>query len=389
MKYNKQVMGIAPSKSVAMLPKVQKMQKTDPEIINMMAGEPDFDSSKPACEEVTQQLMAGYNHYTEAKGNQDLRDAIAKKLKDENNAPYSADHILITPGGKYAVYLAMQALLNPGDEVIWLTPGWVSYPSITQLCGGTPVAVHLKYDEDYAITYEALEAAASPNTKLLVINYPNNPTGKILSERDLEALTAFLRNHPDVFVLSDEVYEKIVYDDRKVVSIASYPEFFDRVIVVNSFSKAFAMTGWRVGYIACNAEIADIALKIFQHTISCTSGFLQKGALTALSCTDKTEEMRREFEHRRDIFLAGIQDIPGVELKAPEGAFYAWVRFDTKKSSARLAEELLEKAKIAGLPGNAYGEEEKCCIRFSFASEEEIRAMLRNLKRFVAEGGLE
>lgn len=389
MKYNKQVMGISPSKSVALLPKIQELQKKDPSIINMTVGEPDFDSPAPAREEVYRQLEAGYNHYTEARGNKDLRIALALKQKEENHAPYSADNILITPGAKYAVYLAMQALLNPGDEVMWLTPGWVSYPSIAQLCGGKPVAVHLNYDDNYRITYEVLERAVSSRTKLLILNYPNNPTGKILTDKDLEALTKFLRTHPQVYILSDEVYEKMVYNDKKVISIASIPEFFNRTVVVNGFSKSSAMTGWRIGYLACNSEIYDVALKIFQHTISCTSGFLQKGALVALGCKKKTEQMRKEFEKRKKLLFNGIKGIPGVEFMEPDGAFYAWVRFCTKKGSTQLCEELLNKAKIAGIPGSAYGEKEKCCIRFSFAPEEEIRQMILNLKKFVNDGGLE
>ncbi|MDO4975705.1 MAG: pyridoxal phosphate-dependent aminotransferase [Eubacteriales bacterium] len=388
MKCNQQVMGIQPSKSVATLPRIMAMQKADPSIINMTVGEPDFDTAKPICDEVYRQLQAGYNHYTDARGIEELRMAVAEKLNRENKIPCNKDQILITPGAKYAVYLAMQALINPGDEVMWLTPGWVSYPSIAQLCGGVPVAVHLKYDEKYRITYEALEAAASDRTKMLVINYPNNPTGRILSKDDIDAITRFLRNHPDVYLLSDEIYEKIIYHNNEVFSFASMPEFFDRTITVNGFSKCAAMTGWRVGYLACCDEIFDICLKIFQHTISCTSGFIQKGAVVALQHPEETERIRRHYEGRMKVMVEGINEIPGVELMEPDGAFYGWVKFDSKKSSNELCEEILMKAKIGGIPGEAYGEEEKCCIRFSFASRKEIQQMLINLRKFVEEGNL-
>lgn len=274
-------------------------------------------------------------------------------------------------------------MLNPGDEAIWLTPGWVSYPSIIQISGGVPVAVHLKYEENYRITGEALEAAVSDRTKLLILNYPNNPTGRILTEEDIQAVSSFLRKHPDIYVLSDEIYEKIIFDGNQAVSMASFPEFFERVIVVNGFSKCSAMTGWRVGYLACSPELYQVILKLFQHSMSCTSSFLQKGALAALDCGEDTERMRSAYERRRNLLEEGMKEIPGVEFLAPAGAFYAWVRFDTELDSETLCNSLLEKAKIAGVPGSAYGEEDVVCVRFSFAaSEEDLKRMLENLKAY-------
>ncbi len=246
MEFNRLISNVEPSKSVTLLAKTKELQKTDPEILNLTGGEPDFPTPKAVCDTVVTELAAGHTHYSDSRGDADLRARIARKLQEENHAPYQAENILITPGAKYAVYLTIRALINPGDEAIWLTPGWVSYPSIVEASGGKPVAVHLKYEENYRITEEALEAAASDKTKLLIINYPNNPTGQILTESDIQALTAFLRNHPDVYVLSDEIYEKIVYDQNKIVSLASIPEFFERVVIVNGFSKCSAMTGWRL-----------------------------------------------------------------------------------------------------------------------------------------------
>ena len=384
MEFNSIISNVAPSKSVTLLSKAKEMQKTDPDIINLTGGEPDFPTPKPICDVVTKYLAMGYTHYTDSKGDPELRERLSVKLKEDNNAPYSADNILITPGGKYAVYLAVRAILNSGDEALWLTPGWVSYPSIIEMAGGKPVAVHLKYDEDYRITAQALESAATEKTKLLIINYPNNPTGKILTESDISELTKFLRNHPDIYVISDEIYEKIVYDGNKSVSMASFPEFFDRVVIVNGFSKCAAMTGWRVGYLACGPKLYKVVMKLFQHTMSCTSGFIQKGALKALDCADASEEMRAAYERRRNLLAEGIKAIPGVEFITPPGAFYAWLKFDTDRGSEEICNELLEKAKIAGVPGNAYGEEEKTCVRFSFASsDEELKRMLVNLDLYA------
>lgn len=384
IKLNRQIAGLQPSKSVSLMAKTVKLQKKDASIINLTGGEPDFPTPKRICDEVAKQMAAGFTHYTEGPGNEDLRKRIAQKLSEENAAPYEADQILVTPGAKYAVYLAIRAMINSGDEAIWLTPGWVSYPSIIEASGGVPVAVHLDYEEDYRITRDALEEAVSDRTKLLILNYPNNPTGKILTKSDLAELTAFLRAHPNIYVLSDEIYEKIIYDGLKAVSIASVPEFFERTIIVNGFSKCSAMTGWRVGYLACNRQILKVIMKLFQHSISCTSGFLQKGALVALSCEKETEEMRKAYEKRRDLLVEGMKDIPNVTFSEPQGAFYAWVKFDTSLTSEELCDLLLEEARIAGIPGAAYGEAEKVCIRFSFASpEKDLKRMLENLKKFM------
>ncbi len=385
MEFNEQISGVAPSRSVTLLAKTKEMMKTDSGIINLTGGEPDFATPKPICDEVNRQLAAGNTHYSDSRGNEDLRERIARKLKEENNAPYTKEQILVTPGGKLAVYLTVRALVNPKDEVIWLAPGWVSYPSIAAVSGAVPVAVHLKYDEDYRITCEALEEAVSERTKLLIINYPNNPTGRILTESDISELSEFLRAHPQIRLLSDEIYEKIIYDGKKAVSMASFPEFFDRVIVVNGFSKCSAMTGWRVGYLACaDPKLYDVIWKLFQHCMSCTSGFLQEGALVALDCAEETEAMRCAYERRRDILVEGIRDIEGLELVSPGGAFYAWTRFDTDLGSETLCEKLLETVKIAGIPGEAYGEEDAVCVRFSFAaSDEELLAALPRLKQFA------
>lgn len=383
MEFNKQISNVEPSKSVTLLTKTKELQKSDPEILNLTGGEPDFPTPKAICDTVVAELAAGHTHYSDSRGDAQLRARIARKLQEENHAPFQPENILITPGAKYSVYLTIRALINPGDEAIWLTPGWVSYPSIVEASGGIPVAVHLKYEENYRITVEALEAAVSDKTKLLIINYPNNPTGQILTEADIQALTVFLRNHPDIYILSDEIYEKIIYDQKQIISLASIPEFFDRVVIVNGFSKCSAMTGWRLGYLACNPAMYQVVLKLFQHSISCTSSFLQKGALTAMDCVEETEQMRQAYEKRKNLLVKGIREIPGVELLTPAGAFYAWVKFDTDMDSETLCNDLLDKAKIAGVPGISYGEEDCVCIRFSFAASEDVlKTMLERLKDY-------
>lgn len=383
---NRTIIGLEPSKSVTLMAKTKEMQKIDSSIVNLTGGEPDFDTPAPICEEAYRQMMAGYTHYIDGPGIMELREALAKKLQEENGAPFAANQVIVTPGAKFAVYLAVQAVMNPGDEAIWLTPGWVSYPSIIEASRGIPVAVHLKWDEEYRITYEALAAATTEKTKLLIINYPNNPTGKVLSEADREALARYMRDYPNVLLLSDEIYEHIIYDDHKAVSMASYPDLADRVIIVNGFSKSYAMTGWRLGYLACCDEIYKVAAKLFQHTMSCTSGFLQKAALVALKCNDEMEQMRQSYERRGQILYEGLNKLKDVEMKKPEGAFYAWVKFNLGMSSQETCDYLLEQAKISGVPGIAYGEEDKVCVRYSFAaSEESLRQMIANLTNLLGE----
>ena len=384
MEFNKTLTAITPSKSVTLLSKAKAMQKVDPEIINLTGGDPDFATPQAICDEAAKWMKAGYTHYVDGQGDLELRERLAKKLLEENNAPYKADQIVITPGGKYAIYLAVRALLNEGDEAVWLTPGWVSYPSIVQASGGVPKQVDLHFEDDFAIHREALEAVTTEKTKLLLLNSPNNPTGKVMSAEDMQVLRAYLNDHPQIYVISDEMYEKIIYDGHVCISLASYPELFERVIVVNGFSKSSAMTGWRLGYLACNRELCRVIMKLAQHTLSCVSGFLQKGAIVALDLPEETEHMRQAYERRRDLIAEGMKKIPGVTFHTPDGAFYAWVRFDVNEDSETLCNALLDEAKIAGVPGGAYGPEDGTYIRFSFAaSDEDLKEALKRLQVFM------
>lgn len=383
LELNKLLDRVEPSKSVTLLRKTKEYQAKDPEILNLTAGEPDFDTPEAICQEAFRQMMAGDTHYENAKGNPVLRKKIAEKLLKDNAAPYSEEDILVTPGGKYAIYVVVQALVNPGDEVLWLTPGWVSYPAIVTLCGGTPVAVNLEYENDYAISSEQLEALTTDRTKLLILNYPNNPTGKILTEDDMRELKAYLMKHPDIYVISDEIYEKLVYDGARHLSPASDPELFRRVVIVNGFSKCCAMTGWRIGYLASPPEVSEGVSKIFQHSMSCCASFVQKAAIVALNAEADMERMRAAYEKRRNLVLEGLKNIPNVECQMPEGAFYLWLKFNTKLDSETVCDKLLTEAKIAGIPGSAYGEEKYTMVRFCYAAEEEkLQIFIKRLEEF-------
>ena len=378
--FNKEISQLQPSRSIAFMAQAKKMKATDPSIISLAGGEPDFDTPVKIREELKRQLDAGYTHYTVGPGLPELRKAIAEKLREENHCAYTPEGVIVTPGGKFAIYMAVRSMVNPGDEVMYLEPGWVSYPSIIEASAATPVPVRLTWEQDFRITREVLEAKCTGKTKMLIINYPNNPTGRALSMPEALQIKAFLEDHPDVLLLTDEIYERILYSGKENISMASFPEIADRVLTVNGFSKSVAMTGWRVGYVAASDRIAKVMYNLFQHTMTCVSGFIQKAAVTALSCREEIEQMREEYEARRDMFIGGLNAIPGVECMIPEGAFYAWVKFHIPGyDSEGICDYILKTARVVGVPGIAYGTDEPC-VRFSFAaSREELETAVKRI----------
>lgn len=318
---NHRIESMKPSASMVLMARAKQMQKTDPTVIGLAGGEPDFATPDRISMAAIRSLSEGYTHYVVGPGLPELRAAIAKKLREENGLEYDENCILVTPGGKNAIYLAVQAILNEGDEVLVLDPAWVSYEPIVQAAGGVTVKVKLDYQQDYRITAEALEAACHrPRPACFIINYPNNPPGRILHKDEADILEAFMLRHPDVYMLSDEVYEKLVYDGVKSISMGSYPSIRDRVATMNGFSKSVAMTGWRMGYLAAPKAIFDAAYKLYQHSLSCMSGFLQKGAVEAFHCEYETEQMRQTYAYRRDPVHRGAQQNPRRALPEARGA---------------------------------------------------------------------
>ena len=371
MQFNKQIQNLQPSRSIVFMGKAKQLQAKDPSVISLAGGEPDFDTPKAICEELNRQIALGYTHYTVGPGLPELREKIANKLNRENGCHYSPEGIIVTPGGKFAIYLAVRSMINPGDEVMYLEPGWVSYPSIIEASAGVPVGVRLRWDENFRITREALEENYSSNTRMLIINYPNNPTGRNLSLEEAEVIRGFMLDHPELLVLSDEIYERICFDGNENISLASFEDVADRVITVNGFSKSVAMTGWRAGYLAADVKLQKVMYNLFQHTMTCVSGFIQKACVTALDCNEEIESMRLRYQQRRDMFIGELNQIPGVSCRMPQGAFYAWVKFDVPgMDSEAVCAYILENAKVVGVPGVAYGTDE-CCVRFSFAAADE------------------
>lgn len=374
LKMNRDIEKLVPSKSLQLMVKVKEMKDRGTDIIGLTSGEPDFDTPAKVQYMAIKEMTKGNTHYCDGRGLIELRERIAEKLRTENLINCSTANILITPGSKYAIYMAVQALVNDGDEVIILDPSYLSYEPIVYSAGAIPVHVPLQYDEKYELSEDVLERYVSDRTKLIIVNSPNNPTGRMFSAEEIDVLCCFIKKH-NIVAISDEVYEKIVFlDSPKHISLGSCNEIKEQVITINGFSKVAAMTGWRIGYLCTlNAAIYENIYRLSQHSISCVSPFIQLAALMSFDCLDEIKEMCYQYEERGKYFTKALNDIPGIECRMPEGAFYAWTRFDIESfRTDDIFEFLLEKANIVGVPGYAYGEGTENCIRFSFANRLEI-----------------
>lgn len=401
MKFNPYIENLTPSKSMAMSVLAKELKKTDPSIIDLSIGEPDFDTPRAVVDEAIKWLNAGFTHYTTGPGLPELRQGIAEKLKNDNGCSYDASEIIVTPSGKYGICLALQTLLSVGDEAIVFAPYWVSYPSLVESTGAKCVSVELRAENDYRISEDSLRAACNEKTRVIIINYPNNPTGMALTEPELTALKNVMKDFPEITLISDEMYESIIFDGKKVISPAADPELAGRVITSNGFSKCAAMTGWRIGYIAGPLPFVKTATRYFGHTVSQTCGFIQKAAVVALTCKEEMKKMRESFQYRRDLFVNALNEIPGIHCVKPEGAFYAWAGFDSSvieklpgyepgkaEYSSEVSEFLLRVAKVSTVPGIANGVTDTTYVRFCFAaSEDDLRRAVEQIKSAIASLG--
>ena len=380
--FNRSISSIPASASLAINEKAKAMRAAGKDVITLAAGEPDFDTPDRARIAGIRAISEGHTHYTESRGIRPLREGIARMLREDRGIDCTADNILMAPGGKYASYETVRTLIDPGEgqEVMILNPGWVSYAPIVSAAGGVPVGVELTFEENSHITRQALEKVVSPRTRLLIMNYPNNPTGCVLSREEAACIADFALDH-ELLILSDEVYSTIVYDAAESVSPASITRVADHIIAVNGFSKCAAMTGWRLGYICAPREIVDMVQMLNQHTMSCLSEFAMEAALEGLQCKDEMAAMVESYRRRRDFFVAGLNSIPGVTCHVPKGTFYAWAKIELDgKNSQEIADYLLEEAGVATVPGDAYGLGGASCIRMSFATAEgDLREALRRM----------
>jgi aspartate aminotransferase len=369
MKLASRVNQVTPSLTLAIDSLAKEMKKNGEDVCSFSAGEPDFDTPTHIRAAAKKALDEGKTRYGPAAGEAGLRKAIAEKLLRDNQLAYNADNVIVTNGGKQSLYNLIMALIEAGDEVIIPAPYWLSYPEMVTLAGGTSVIVNTSLENQYKITPEQLEAAITPKTKLFVLNSPSNPTGIVYTPEEIAALAKIVVEK-DILVVSDEIYEKILYDGAIHRSIASFgPEIFQRSIISNGFAKAFSMTGWRVGYIAGPVEIVKAMTKIQGHSTSNVCTFAQYGAIAALaSPQDCIEEMVKAFSERRQYILERVRGIPGLNCPTPNGAFYVFIDISqTGLKSRDFCQKLLESQKVAAIPGIAFGADD--CIRLSYATD--------------------
>lgn len=378
---------LSTSATLAMSQKSSELKAQGVDVINLSVGEPDFNTPDLIKEAAKKAIDDNYSHYSPVPGYMSLREAVAAKLKNENGLDFAPTQICVSNGAKQAVCNTVLALVNPGDEVIVPAPYWVSYTEMAKLAGGVPVVVFAGIGQNFKITGEQLEAAITPKSKLLILCSPSNPTGAVYSKSELKALAEVVARHPQLYVISDEIYEHINYIGKHE-SIAQFEEIRDRVIIINGVSKSYAMTGWRIGYAAGPEWIIKGLNKLQGQYTSGPCSVSQKAAEAAyVGSQQPVEDMRRQFERRRDLIVKLAKEIPGLEVNVPEGAFYLFPKcsaFFGKSADGRtignaddLAMYLLEVGHVACVSGNAFGDPD--CFRMSYATSDEniIEAMKR------------
>lgn len=390
---SERVARLAPSATLAMSQKSSEMKAQGIDVINLSVGEPDFDTPDHIKEAAKQAIDQNYSRYSPVSGYASLRQAIVEKLKKENQLDYTTDDIVVSNGAKQSVCNTVMALVNDGDEVIIPAPYWVSYPQMVKLAGGIPVTIEAGIETNFKITPQQLAAAITSKTRLLILCSPSNPTGSVYSKDELKALAEEILKHENLYVLADEIYEHINYIGGHQ-SIAQFEGMHERTILVNGVSKAYAMTGWRIGYIAAPTWIAKACSKLQGQYTSGPSSVSQKAAEAAYnSKQDCVEQMRQAFQRRRDLIVKLAKDIPGLEVNTPEGAFYLFPKcssffgkqYNNKviNNSTDLSLYLLEEAHVATVAGDAFGSPD--CFRMSYAtSESTITEALRRIKEALA-----
>ncbi len=385
---------IEESATLAMAAKAREYKNRGIDVINLSLGEPDFKTPQHICEAAKKAIDDGkYFSYPPVAGYQDLREALAAKYQKENNVPYKPENIVVSNGAKQSIANVMLALLNPGDEVIIFTPYWVSYDALVRLAEATPVLVKGTIENDFKVTATQVEKAITSKTKAIIFSSPCNPTGSVFSRKELEDIATVVLKHEGLLIIADEIYEHINFTGERI-SIASLPGMFDRTITVNGFAKGFAMTGWRVGYIAAPKWVADGSNKVQGQITSANCSISQRGALAAITGDlAPTEAMVKEYHHRRDVVYNLLKEIPGVKANYPQGAFYFFpdVSYYYGKSSATMKIKngddfclyMLETGHVSLVPGGAFGDEN--CVRLSYAaSEKDLVEAMKRMKNALA-----
>ena len=393
MELSERLQRLQPSATLAMSQRSSELKAQGVDVINMSVGEPDFNTPDHIKEAAKQAIDENWSRYSPVPGYPELKNAIVAKLKNENGLEYKPSQVLCSNGAKQSVCNTVMALVNAGDEVIIPAPYWVSYPQMVLLAEGTPVFVEAKIEQDFKITPEQLEAAITPKTKALILCSPSNPTGSVYSLKELEALKNVLLNHPQVIVIADEIYEHINYVGQHA-SMASFPDIKERVVIINGVSKAYAMTGWRIGFIAAPEWIVKGCNKLQGQYTSGPCSVSQKAAEAAYTGSQQcVEDMRQAFERRKNLIVRLAKEIPGLEVNDPQGAFYLFPKCSSYfgksdgkhliNNSTDFAMYLLEVGHVATVGGDAFGSPE--CFRMSYAtSDEKIIEAMSRIKNVLA-----
>lgn len=390
------VLSMAESETLAMTAKARELKAQGKDVISLSIGEPDFNTPDAVKEAAKQAIDDNFTHYPPVPGYADLKEAVCLKFKRDNGLEFTPDQIVVSTGAKQSIYQLVQCLINPGDEVIIPTPFWVSYKEFVRLAGGECKFVKTKIENNFKVTAEQLEAAITPKTKLIMFSSPSNPTGMLYTKEELKAIAQVVAKHENLFVMADEIYEHINFVGKHE-SIAQFPEVKDRVITINGVAKGFAMTGWRIGFIAAPLVIAKACNKLQGQVTSATCSIAQKATVRAMLMDPTTSEdiinMRETFRKRRDMVYQLLQEIPGVKVGLPQGAFYFFPDVSSYygksfngqviNNSTDMAFYLLNEANVATVMGSAFGDD--TCIRLSYATSEDLlREALRRIKEALA-----
>ncbi len=386
---------LKPSETLKITGRAKELAREGKSIVSLSAGEPDFKTPKFICDAAIQAINDGFHGYTMNTGTPELRQAIVDKLKRDNNLDYDASQVVCSNGAKQSVGFSLLAVVDKGDEVIIPAPYWVSYPEMVKLAEGVPVTVRTSFENNFKLTPAQLESAITDKTKALILCSPSNPTGSCYTMEDLKGLAEVLRKYPKIVVISDEIYEYIVFDDQHVSILNAAPDLKDRVVIINGFSKGFAMTGWRLGYMAAHKEIADAVAKIQSQETSAPSSISQKAGEAAYKGSlDEVFAMREEFKKRRDFMVKSLNEIEGVNCFTPGGAFYVFpdishylgakkTNGDAIGSSTELCLYLLDEFGLAVVPGDAFGEPDG--LRMSYAaSMKDLEDAMARFKKGLA-----
>ncbi|MFO7707923.1 MAG: pyridoxal phosphate-dependent aminotransferase [Desulfobacterales bacterium] len=369
-RWAKKIDALSESMTVAVSDRARELQQRGVKVVNLGGGDPDFDTPAHIVDAAAEAIRKGLTHYVASRGIPELRRAVAAKFQRDNQVVYDPDsEIIATGGGKLALFITLAAALEPGDEVLVFDPAWVSYEPLIRMLDGVPVQVPLRPEENFRLDPGALEGRITPRTKAMILNSPNNPTGRVLTPEELNAVADLAREHR-IWVVSDEIYEHIVYDGCRHISLASLPGMRDLTVTINGMSKAYAMTGWRLGYLGAPAALCEQILKVQQHVVTCAPSFTQAAGVAALQGPQGcVAAMTAEYDRRRRFMTDALNAIPGVACPLPEGAFYLFPRIDFRGMDSRaLAGFMIDEAHVAATPGAAFGRSCGQNIRLTFAT---------------------